>query len=244
MNRYVNQSDQVPTFVPVADHALLVDFSFGDSVVRDAEAEKVANVAVIALDHAITASAIDGVLEVVPALVNLLVEFDPVTTDHSAVEASLRDVLAGTAGARSSPTTTHRVPACYDPSVAPDLETVATACNLSVDAVIAAHLAGDYRVLMYGFAPGYAYLSGVAGAIQVPRKPAPVRDVPAGSVIIAGSQCLITTITMPTGWSIVGASPTRVLPVDPNEPFLFELGDRIEFERIDLATLSSLRETL
>ena len=91
--------------------------------------------------------------------------------------------------------------------LAPDLGAVANATGLTEEAVINAHLAGDYKVLMYGFAPGYAYLAGVAKAIQVPRKQSAVRDVPAGSVIIAGPQALVTTIIMPTGWSIIGRSP-------------------------------------
>lgn len=238
----MSHGDHPPIMTPVADHALLVDFSIRGSSVRDDAAEEIANAAVIALDHAISAAPIEGVLEVVPALVNLLVEFDPVITDHSVVGESIRLVLAGTVDVRSAPPTTHRIPVCYHASVAPDLSAVAEALELSVDAVISAHLAGDYRVLMYGFAPGYAYLNGVAESIRIPRKSAPIRDVPAGSVIIAGPQCLITTITMPTGWSIVGASSTRVLPSDPNVPFLFEPGDRIEFERVDLATLTSMRD--
>ncbi len=44
---------------------------------------------------------------------------------------------------------------------------------MSEEAVIAAHLAGDYRVFMYGFAPGYAYLTGVPEAIHLPRKAGP-----------------------------------------------------------------------
>ena len=36
--------------------------------------------------------------------------------------------------------------------------------------MIAAHLAGDYRVFMYGFVPGFAYLAGVPEAIRFPRK--------------------------------------------------------------------------
>jgi inhibitor of KinA len=94
--------------------------------------------------------------------------------------------------------------------------------------------------MMYGFSPGYAYLSGVAEAIQVPRKPAPVRDVPAGSVIIAGAQCLVTTLTMSTGWSIIGRSPTRILTQDAQRPFLFDVRDRVKFERISLSTFERL----
>jgi inhibitor of KinA len=69
-----------------------------------------------------------------------------------------------------------------------------------------------------------------------------VRDVPAGSVIIAGPQCLVTTLTMPTGWSIIGRSPTRILTGDPERPFLFDVGDRVTFERIDLATFESAQK--
>ncbi|MEM6620202.1 MAG: carboxyltransferase domain-containing protein, partial [Pseudomonadota bacterium] len=100
--------------------------------------------------------------------------------------------------------------------------------------------------MMYGFSPGYAYMAGVPDAIQVPRKRAAVRDVPAGSVIVAGPQCLITTLTMPTGWTIIGRSPTAVLTGDPAAPFLFAVGDQVTWERIDRATydkrLAALRD--
>ncbi len=93
---------------------------------------------------------------------------------------------------------------------------------------------------MYGFAPGYAYLTGLDPALHVPRKPAAVRGIPAGSVIIAGAQCLVTTLTMPTGWSILGASPMRLLTDDPTHPFLFDVGDRVRFARIDRASFDAM----
>ena len=88
---------------------------------------------------------------------------------------------------------------------------------------------------MYGFAPGYAYLAGVPDRLRLPRKPAAVRGVEAGSVIVAGPQCLITTLKMPTGWWIIGRSPTRVLTGDAERPFLFDVGDRVRFRRIGRA---------
>ena len=220
-----------PQFKAIADHALLV--TFAQEITEEAHAF------VLALDKAITSDLPDGVIETVPALVNLLVSFDPIKTDHNAVESSVRACLNGlevqkTAGVQRN------VQVCYEAPFAPDLDAVAAATGLSADAVINAHLAGDFHVLMYGFAPGYAYLSGVPAQIQVPRKPKPIRDVPAGSVIIAGPQCLITTLTMPTGWSIIGRSPTSVLTGDPNHPFLFDVGDRVAFERIDAATFARL----
>ena len=220
-----------PQFKPIADHALLVTFS--DVISEEAHA------AVIALDQAISADVPDGVIETVPALVNLLVSFDPIRTDHNAVEAHLRTQVKGLESRKIVGVDRH-VQVCYEGDFARDLEAVAAATGLSQDAVINAHLAGDFHVLMYGFSPGYAYLSGVPEAIQVPRKPAPGRGVAAGSVIIAGPQCLITTLTMPTGWSIIGRSPTSVFTGNPDHPFLFDVGDRVVFERVDLKTYESV----
>jgi len=207
--------------------------SFADGI------SEAAHASVIALDRALAGDSPDGMIETVPALVNLLVSFDPIVTDHGAVADHLRGCLK-TMRRQVINGAQRPVQVCYDDGLGPDLDAVAAATGLTQEAVINAHLAGDFRVLMYGFAPGYAYLSGVAPEIQVPRKPAPLRDVPAGSVIIAGPQCLITTLIMPTGWSIIGRSPTAVLTGDPNHPFLFDVGDSVRFERISRAEFERL----
>lgn len=220
-----------PQFKAVADHALMV--TFANQISDDAHAM------VIALDTALATNLPTGVIETVPALVNLLVSFDPMETDHRTVARHVTGCLNGLE-TEMIKGTQRQIQVCYESHLAPDLDAVASAKNLSADAVINAHLAGDFHVLMYGFSPGYAYLSGVPEPIQVPRKTTPVRDVPAGSVIIAGPQCLITTLTMPTGWSIIGRSPSPIFTGDPSHPFLFDVGDRVTFERIDLKTFETL----
>jgi inhibitor of KinA len=221
-----------PRFTPVADHALLV--SFGD-VIADAT-----SAAVLSLDQALAESPPTGMTESVPALVNLLIDFDPVRTDHAMVRAHVERLLHAPPHARA-PGRQHTVEVCYDDDFAPDLAPVARATGLSIDDVIDCHLRGDYVVRMYGFAPGYAYLSGVPAAIQVPRKPSAVRGRPTGSVLIAGPQCLVSTLTMPTGWSIIGRSPTRILTPEERVPVLFEVGDTVRFARIDRAQYEARR---
>jgi inhibitor of KinA len=103
---------------------------------------------------------------------------------------------------------------------------------MTVEDVIAAHVGAELVVSMYGFAPGFAYLSGLPEAIRVPRKPAALRDIPAGSIIIAGQQCLVTSIVMPTGWSIIGRSPTEIIRPDSDKPFRFDVGDRVVFRQV------------
>jgi inhibitor of KinA len=210
----------------VADHGLLV--SFGDLISDDSSA------AVIALDRALALEPPYGFCESVPALVNLLIDFDPLMTDHEQIRAQVEQLLSQP-GSGQTAGQLREVEVCYDADFAPDLAAVAQAAGMSVEAVVNAHAESNYLVRMYGFAPGYAYLSGVPASIQVPRKAAAVRDIAAGSVIIAGPQCLVTTLLMPTGWSIIGRSPTRILRPEASEPFLFEVGDMVRFRRIDRA---------
>ncbi len=220
-----------PTFKPVADHAVLVSFA---TKISDA-----ANQSVVALDHAIAQAQIKGVRETVPAFVNILISFDPLVTDHQEIESEVNKLLINLQNV-SAKVGHKTVQVCYEGDFGVHTAEVAKACGISEEAVINAHLSGDYHVVMYGFAPGYAYMAGVPEAIQVPRKSTPTRDIPAGSVYIASAQCLVSTIVMPTGWSILGRSPTKILLDDPKQPFLFDVGDRVTFERIDLATYDRL----
>ncbi len=213
-----------PKFVPVADHALLV--CLGDAISDETSA------AVVALDRALADSPPVGMAECVPAFVNLLIEFDSLTTEHRQMRAHVEHLLRCPLPDRTKGQP-REVEVCYDEDFAPDLVAVARSVGFSVDEVIACHLQADYDVRMFGFAPGYAYMSGVSSAIQVPRKPSAVRNIPAGSVLIAGPQCLVTTLTMPTGWAIIGRSPTRMLTGDECAPFLLRVGDRVRFRRID-----------
>lgn len=220
-----------PVFTPVAEHSLLVELGeeIDDTVIAR----------IHALDRALSAAPFVGFLEAVPAYAAILIRFDPLTCDHQAAASAARAGLD-----RPSPpgqTATHEVAVCYDADLAPDLDAVAEATSLDREAVVAAHLAGRYTVAMYGFAPGYAYLAGVVPDIHLPRKPAPVRAVPAGTVLIAGAQCIVSTLTMPTGWWRIGASPSRILTGEADRPFLFDVGDTVRFRRITRAALEQER---
>ncbi len=219
-----------PRFQPVAEHALLVEL--GDTIDASINAQ------VRRLDAALSAAPFPGFTEAVPAYASLLVGFDPLVSDHDLVETAMTALLREPATLRPKGEP-REVLVCYEGEFAPDLDAVAAATGLTREAVIAAHLAGDYSVFMYGFAPGYAYLAGVPEAIRLPRKPAPVRGIAAGSVLIAGPQCLVTTLIMPTGWHIIGRSPTQILREETGRPFLFEIGDDVRFRRIDRADFDS-----
>ena len=219
-----------PVVRPVGECALLIDF--GERV------DEATNARVVALDRALAANPPRGLNETVPAYCALLLEFDPLVISG----AALADYALGMAYGAASNTPAgreHIVPVCYDTTHAPDLAEVAARTGLTPEAVIAAHLAVRYRVFMYGFAPGYAYLGGVPAPLQLPRKPAAQRGHPAGSVIIAGPQCLITTLPMPTGWWVIGRTSLPILDPIAARPFRFDPGDAIRFERVSSLALDA-----
>ena len=212
-----------PRFRSVADRAVLVEF--GETIAQEIHAQ------VTRLDRILAAFPAIGMKEAVPAYASLLVTFDPQMTNHAAVisDVQKRLQMPDPPGAEGR---VHEVTVCYDEDLGTDLPQVVNLTGMSKEAVIAAHLAGEYRVYLYGFAPGYAYLAGVPQGLHLPRKATAVRDVPAGRVIIAGGQCIVTTLKMPTGWWIIGASSTRILTGDAARPFLFDVGDTVRFRRI------------
>ena len=214
----------------VADHAVLIEF--GDVISRDVHDQ------VRRLDATLATCPFEGFTEAIPAYTSVLIEFDPLVTDHERVEAALSKLFEERSATHQKGAS-REVLVCYEDEYAPDLQQIAVLSGLSTEDVIKAHLSGAYSVFMYGFAPGYAYLAGVPEAIQQPRKPTAIRDIPAGSVMIAGPQCLVTTLKMPTGWWIIGRSPTQILLDDIDRPFLFDVGDAVIFRKIDRATFEA-----
>ena len=231
----MNIGARFPQFRAVSDRAVLVEFSNGLSDRSHAQ--------VLSLNTKLEQNPFVGFTEAVPGLVNILVCFDPMQVEHIKVEIAIKALLA-TPDIVPKQGAEHRVDICFDPEFGLDLAMVAGQTNQSEDAVINAYLAKTYQVVMYGFAPGYAYLSGVPKQLHLPRKPSAKRGVAAGSVIIAGPQSLITTLTMPTGWWIIGRSPTQILRTDQAQPFLFEIGDQVRFNRIDRTAFETKKMAL
>lgn len=219
-------SQSYPVLRPIADTGVLVEF--GDQIADDVHDR------VLALDAALQDASIAGLTECMPSYTALYVGYDPLVTDFDAVSAALTDHIT-TAQTLAKDPTHWQIPVCYADRFAPDLGALSDQLGLSHDDIIANHVAGHYKVYMYGFAPGFAYLGGVPKAIQVPRKPAPIKEVQPGTVMIAGPQSLIYTVTLPSGWWRIGHSAVLPLQQDPARPFLFDVGDTVQFLRMDEA---------
>lgn len=213
--------DSFPRMRFVGDTGVLVEF--GERI-DDNVHDQVLN-----LDASLAANPFAGLKTAIPAYASLLVEYDPCIITSEEVTAHLATVLDAPPVKRRE-VITHEVPVCYE--LGPDLPDVAAKTGLASEDVIAQHLSATYRVYMYGFAPGYAYLGGVPKGIRLPRRPVPIRGIPAGRVMIAGPQCIITTIKMPSGWWVIGHSPLAILRPHHDQPFLFGVGDHVRFKRV------------
>jgi len=209
-----------PTLRPIADCGVLVEFG---TEFNDATHDSVLN-----FDAAFQQANVKGVTECVPTATCVLVGYDPLVTDFDLVSEQIEQYLSSELTATNQ--SVHwQIPTCYAEPLAPDLSAVAQQKGISEHDVVEHHCSGKYKVTMYGFAPGYAYMSGVPDAIQLPRKTGPVMNVPAQTVMIAGPQCLITTLAMPTGWWRIGLTTFKPLRMDSDKPFVLNVGDTLEF---------------
>jgi KipI family sensor histidine kinase inhibitor len=102
------------------------------------------------------------------------------------------------------------------------------------------HAGAVYRVAMFGFAPGWAYLSGLPAALTLPRRASPRDRIGDGSLIVAGGQAIVAALAMPSGWHILGRTAERLFAPARDPVFLLSPGDRLSFDPVDAATHAAL----
>ncbi len=183
---------------------------------------------VAAVRAAVAAAELPGLVDLVPAARTVLVSFAPGGQGVRLV----RDVLAGVDLAAAPESTPREVvlPVVYD---GPDLELVAETAGVSAQAAAALHSGAEYTVAFCGFAPGFAYLTGLPEPLRQGRLATPRTRVPVGSVGIAGEFTGAYPRASPGGWRLVArlADGAEALFDAAREPAaLLAPGDRVRFE--------------
>ena len=220
-----------PRYLPAGESALVVEFgTIIDPRLHDR---------VLALDAAVEQAHIEGIRETVPTYRSLMIHFDPrcLTTE------TLIDSLIGldcTSKAASGLRHRWHIPVCYDSPHSEDIAEIVSLSGLPPAQIIGLHQSARYRVYMYGFAPGFAFLGGLPRELTIPRRATPRAPAPPGSLLIAAGQALIASCAMPTGWYAIGRTPVRMFDSRRAQAFLVGIGDEICFERIDGITFDAL----
>ncbi len=111
----------------------------------------------------------------------------------------------------------------------PDLRAVAERWGISPEEVARRHRELDHVVAFCGFAPGFAYVSGLPEELEVPRLEEPRASVPAGSVGLAGRFTGIYPRASPGGWQLIGRTDARLWDLRRTQPALLVPGTRIRF---------------
>lgn len=180
----------------------------------------------VELFAALRRAAPPGLQDVVPADASVLLRFDQ-SVDVAAAAALLADLDVRPLDESSAAEVS--VPVRYGGA---DLLDVAAACGLSPEAVSALHAGGEYVAAFCGFAPGFAYLTGLPPRLQLPRRPTPRTSVPAGSVAIAGHYTAVYPAASPGGWSLIGHTDLPLWDVTADPPAVIRPGTRVRFRDV------------
>ena len=209
-----------PNVLTYGDRAFLVELASAAEVVAYADA----------LRHA----SFDGVVELVPAARTVLVRYDPSRCSATTLVRQLATLddrpAVGATGDDDAPLVT--IDVRYDGE---DLAAVATACAMTIDEVVRRHQAPVYRSAFCGFAPGFAYLTGLDPQLTVPRLDAPRPRVRAGSVGAAGEFTGVYPNEMPGGWRILGHTDAVLWDLTRSPAALLAPGRAVRFRSVDAA---------
>ncbi len=165
-----------PVVYDVAEGALVVEYP--------GLSDGPANRAAVALGAELLGSALEGLRDAVPGARTLSLFFDPQVLGHDALR---REALSR--GARPSPPEAPRtfaIGVLYGGEMGPDLAELSASAGRTPEEFARDHAAGEYTAAFLGFAPGFAYLTGLDPALHAPRLATPRPRVPAGSVAIGG----------------------------------------------------------
>jgi KipI family sensor histidine kinase inhibitor len=210
-----------PVLLPLGDQGLLIRFA--------ASLSDEANRAAIAFARRLVEALPLGVSEIDPNLVSVLLKYDPAQVSYERLAGEVRLLLNGGEAMGAAPATRHTIPARFDGE---DIETVAAKLNLTPAAFVREHCARPLRVLTTGFAPGFVYCGFHPEALEVPRREAVRRQVPAGTLLFAARQTAMASTPIPTGWHVIGHTDFSNFDPTADPPTTLREGDEIMFEAV------------
>ncbi len=226
--------------LPAGPDAVLLDFADADDPAR----------AVLESAIALRAAIADGRLvateDVVPSASSILVQGKTSGgVDVLGIHRALRFATTGADVADSTPSPVE-IPVHYNGD---DLDAVAGALDVSVDAVIAAHRGTEWVVQFMGFAPGFGYLvpasdaadTALAGLLNLPRRPHARTRVPAGSVAIAAGYSAVYPRDSPGGWNLLGRTRISLWSEHDDPPAFLAPGTRVRFVDASVSQDSAAR---
>jgi len=164
-----------------------------------------------------------GATDIVPAARTVLLDG---LVDVDAVAELVADLEPAPLGATPAASPTVEIPVTYD---GPDLDEVALQWQVDRAEVVRIHRDCEFTVAFCGFAPGFAYCTGLPVGLEVRRRDEPRSRVPAGAVAVAGEFTSVYPSSSPGGWQLIGRTDVPVWRPEEAHPALLEPGTRVRF---------------
>ena len=174
----------------------------------------------------------DGVIEIAPGLVSVLLRFDPEKTTRTALAEELlaraRRIWQH-AQDRPEPARRWTIPVAFGAEYGPQLEEVAQIVGCRPEEAIRRICKADLRVLVIGFAPGQPYIGLLPEEWNLPRQSSLTPGVPAGAIVTAVRQIVMFGADSTTGWRQVGRTAFRSFRPGQDTPMPLRAGDAISY---------------
>lgn len=141
--------------------------------------------------------------------------------------------------ATDAPSRQIELPVSFDPGAhedAPDEDDWGEVCRqtgFNRDTYIERLCAARLRVAMFGFLPGFVYLTGLPAELMCGRKSDPSVSVPAGSFAVGGPYAGVYGLSSPAGWQVIGRTPIDLADPRREPPLRLRIGDRLDVQPID-----------
>lgn len=214
----------------IAEDTLLVEF--GDSL------DDELHLKVLRLDSALNKSLIASHLETLPTFRSLMIKFDVFALPYDVLLDALSKLDTSNINLGGQK---WRVPVCLEGKCAQDLEEVSVKLDLSQASIIKRLLAVPLKLYMYGFAPGFAYLGGLDQELNIARRNTPRSPMPKGALMIGGGLASLTSVSMPTGWYVLGQTPFSMFSLNRRTLVPFAIGDELQLYPVNLDEFEKLQ---
>jgi len=133
----------------------------------------------------------------------------------------------------------YKLPICFDEEN--DWKIIEEHSKLSRVSYKSKLMESKLSIAMFGFLPGFLYLSGIKEELIVPRKNTPSKRVEAGSIAIGSKYIGFYSLPSPGGWNIIGRSPISILNLESIPVLDLKVGDTITLQSISKKNYQALQ---
>jgi urea carboxylase len=231
-----------PVYRPLGDMMLGVEF--GD------EANLELSFKVLELERLVNEARIDGVIEIVPSLRELVLVMDRTRTTNAKVQDAVARIVADLAEPTTLTSRLWTLPCWYDDpwsnelaeryGVENNLAIVARENGMTKEQVVARHTSGAFWVVCVGFTPGCYFSAPLDPSmhLKAPKWKTPRDYTPARCLALAGFSTGAYPVASPGGYQLLGRLAVNIYEPHPrNAAFpadgvLLRAGDRLRYRAV------------